>query len=613
MKRRHLMPFGAQTSAGGTVEFRLWAPSAPRVEVELSCARTHAMLAMRARGGGWYSASVENVEAGARYAFRIDGGITVPDPASRWNPHDVHEASAVVDPCAFEWPDASWRGRSWEEAVIYELHIGTFTPAGTFAAAIEQLDYLVRLGVTAIEIMPVSDFPGARNWGYDGVLPFAPDSSYGTPDDLKRLVAAAHERGLMTILDVVYNHFGPEGNYLHAYAPQFFSQKHQTPWGVAINFDGEHARTVRDFFIHNALYWLEEFHFDGLRIDAVHAIADDSEPDIVTELAAAMRRGPGRERHVHLILENDRNEARYLARAHERAAPLYANAQWNDDFHHALHVLATGERDGYYADYAARPLWFLGRVLAEGFGFQGEPSPYRGDRLRGEKSQQLPATAFVNFMQSHDQVGNRPCGDRIAAIAELSALRLGVACLLLAPSVPMLFMGEEFAASAPFQFFCDFGPELAHAVRDGRRAEFSSFTRFQGPAAAAAIPDPNAESTFLRSKLDWRECAEPGHREWHALYSELLELRRRMIVPHLSGAFHGGSFEIAGTTGLAVDWILGDGSRLALRANFSSTPWRAPPPARGEVIYALAAGPHYQDSAVLPAWGSIWMLESARG
>jgi malto-oligosyltrehalose trehalohydrolase len=316
---------------------------------------------------------------------------------------------------------------------------------------------------------------------------------------------------------------------------------------------------------------------------------------------------------VHLILENDRNEARYLARAHERAAPLYANAQWNDDFHHALHVLATGERDGYYADYAARPLWFLGRVLAEGFGFQGEPSPYRGARLRGEKSQQLPATAFVNFMQSHDQVGNRPCGDRIAAIAELSALRLGVACLLLAPSVPMLFLGEEFAASAPFQFFCDFGPELAHAVRDGRRAEFSSFTRFQGPAAAAAIPDPNAESTFLRSKLDWRECAEPGHREWHALYSELLELRRRMIVPHLSGAFHGGSFEIAGTTGLAVDWILGDGSRLALRANFSSTPWRAPPPARGEVIYALAAGPHYQDSAVLPAWGSIWMLESARG
>ncbi len=304
MKRCHLMPFGAQTSAGGAVEFRLWAPGAPRVEVELACARAHAMLELHARGGGWYSTTVENVEAGARYAFRIDGGITVPDPASRWNPQDVHEASAVFDPCAFEWPDANWRGRAWEEAVIYELHIGTFTPAGTFAAAIAQLDYLVRLGVTAIEIMPVADFPGARNWGYDGVLPFAPDSSYGTPDDLKRLVAAAHACGLMAILDVVYNHFGPEGNYLHAYAPQFFSQKHQTPWGAAINFDGEHARTVRDFFIHNALYWLEEFHFDGLRIDAVHAIADDTEPDIVTELAFAMRRGPGRERYVHLILEN---------------------------------------------------------------------------------------------------------------------------------------------------------------------------------------------------------------------------------------------------------------------------------------------------------------------
>ena len=468
--------------------------------------------------------------------------------------------------------------------------------------------------MTAIEIMPVADFPGARNWGYDGVLPFAPDSSYGTPDDLKSLVAAAHARGLMAILDVVYNHFGPEGNYLHAYAPQFFSEKHHTPWGAAINFDGDDSRTVRDFFIHNALYWLEEFHFDGLRLDAVHAIKDDTEPDIVTELAAAVRNGPEPERQVHLILENDRNEARYLARAHDSAAPLHASAQWNDDFHHALHVLATGERDGYYADYAARPLWFLGRALAEGFGFQGEPSPHRDGQARGERSSQLPATAFINFVQTHDQVGNRPLGDRIAQIAEPSALRLGVICLLLAPSVPMLFMGEEFAASVPFQFFCDFGPELAQAVRDGRRAEFSSFARFRGPVASAAIPDPNAESTFVRSKLKWGETAETGHREWHALYRDLLELRRRLIVPHLSGSSHGAHFELAGTTGLVVDWILGDGSRLALRANFSPTSWSAPPAARGDVIYAGGAVlADYKDSTPLPAWGSIWMLEPARG
>ena len=611
MKRVHAMPFGAQLDPGGLATFRLWAPGANRVEVELAREGAPAeRLLLRADRDGFYAATAANVAAGATYAFRIDDRIVVPDPASRYNPHDVHGASAVVDPSAFEWPDHDWRGRPWEEAVIYELHVGTFTPEGTFNAVVERLDYLVRLGVTAVELMPVADFPGSRNWGYDVVLPFAPDASYGTPEDLKSLVAAAHARGLMMVLDVVYNHFGPEGNYLNEYSPQFFNPRHQTPWGAAINFDGPHARPVRDFFIHNALYWLEEFNFDGLRLDAVHAIADDSEQHVVSELALAVRSGPGRARHVHLVLENDRNQASFLQRdAAQR--PLYANAQWNDDYHHALHVLVAGERDGYYADYAQRAVWFIGRTLAEGFGFQGEPSPFRGGERRGEPSTHLPLNAFVTFTQTHDQVGNRALGERIALLADPAALRLGVTCLLLAPVTPMLFMGEEFAASAPFLFFCDFGGELAQAVRDGRRREFESFERFRDPAGQASIPDPNAEATFAASKLDWLEPAKPGHREWHTLYSDLLELRRRLIVPHLAGSAHAAGFALIGEHGLAVDWTLGDGARLHLRANFSATPLAAMTPPPGEPIYATAATA--RGSGGLPAWGALWTLEPAHG
>jgi malto-oligosyltrehalose trehalohydrolase len=558
--------------------------------------------------GGWHAARVDGVAAGAEYLFRIDGRISVPDPASRWNPQDVHCASVLVDPGAFHWPDGQWSGRPWEEAVVYELHVGTFTPEGTFNAAIERLDYLVRLGITAIELMPVADFPGKRNWGYDGVLPFAPDSTYGTPADLKSLVAAAHARGLMVLLDVVYNHFGPEGNYLNEYAPQFFNAAHRTPWGAAINFDGAQSRTVRDFFVHNALYWIEEFHLDGLRLDAVHAIADRSRPDIVEEIAAAVRSGPGRERHVHLVLENDRNEARYLGRG-EEAQAMVATAQWNDDFHHPLHVLVTGERDGYYADYADRPLWWLGKALAEGFGYQGESSAYRKGSARGEASAHLPPGAFVNYLQTHDQVGNRALGERLAVIANRRVLRLATSCLLLAPGVPLVFMGEEFAASSPFQFFCDFAPHLAAAVREGRRSEFSSFARFGDAecqhAARATIPDPGAEATFLASKLDWGETAREGHAEWRTLYGDLLQVRRLHIAPHLSGGRHRGAFELAGEGGLAVDWILGNGAVLHLRANFSernAVPVKSAP---GDLIHADAAAGEDR----LNAWGATWSLE----
>ena len=608
MMHRHDMPFGATLGSDGITRFRLWAPAAARVDLLLSADRTHREVPMQARAQGWREALIEGAGAGSRYAFCIDGGIVVPDPASRCNPEDVHAPSALVDPLAFDWQDDGWSGRPWEEAVIYELHVGAFTPAGTFAAAAARLDYLAYLGITALELMPVADFPGTRNWGYDGVLPFAPDASYGTPEALKRLVEAAHGRGLMVLLDVVYNHFGPEGNYLHLYAPQFFNPRHQTPWGAAVNFDGAHARTVRDFFVHNALYWLEEYRFDGLRLDAVHAIADDSRPDIVSEIAAAVRAGPGRHRHVHLVLENDRNQARYLARDAVRG-PAIATAQWNDDAHHAAHVLATAECDGYYADYASRPLWHLARCLAEGFAYQGEHSEYRGDRPRGEPSAHLPATAFVNFLQTHDQVGNRAFGERIGALADPQALDALCACLLLAPSPPLLFMGEEFGASTPFLFFCDFGSELAAAVTRGRRAEFARFARFRDPDAQAAIPDPNAPETFARSKLAWSEIERAGHRERLARYRHLLAARREHIAPRLARLERGGRFDVRSPGVLRVEWALGAAARLHLLANLCDTPAFDVFPPPGRLLYAHgAAGSRPLATDVLSAWTVVWTL-----
>jgi maltooligosyltrehalose trehalohydrolase len=349
-RRRHEMPFGTQLREDGAVRYRLWAPAARRVELCLADRDAERLVEMRAAGDGWYELVTDAAGIGGRYRYRIDGDLKVPDPASRFQPGGLHGYSEIVDPLAFEWRDETWRGRAWHEAVIYELHVGAFSADGGYGGIERRLDYLVDLGVTALELMPLAAFPGRRNWGYDGVLLFAPDAAYGRPDDLKRLVQRAHERGLMVLLDVVYNHFGPDGNYLHRYAPAFFTDRHHTPWGAAINFDGPDSRIVRDFFVHNALYWLEEYHLDGLRLDAVHAIADDSRPDILEELAEAVRNGPGAAREIHLVLENDHNAARYL-RPDGRDVADY-RAQWNDDCHHVLHLLATGETDGYYADYA---------------------------------------------------------------------------------------------------------------------------------------------------------------------------------------------------------------------------------------------------------------------
>ena len=557
MNAGHDMPFGATVTATG-VRFGLWAPTAASVELELD---DRERLAMQPHDDGWYEVTTRDASAGTRYRYRIDGELTVPDPASRFNPDDVHGASLVVDPRAFEWHDDAWRGRPWHEAVVYELHVGTFSPEGTFGGVERQLDYLVDLGITAIELMPLADFPGARNWGYDGVLPFAPDATYGTPDELKSLVAAAHARGLMVLVDVVYNHFGPEGNYLYRIAAPFFTERHATPWGAAMNFDGAQSGRVREFFIHNALYWLEEFRVDGLRLDAVHAIIDDSSPDFLTELARRVHEGPGRERAIHLVLENDHNAASRLARD-ATGKPVAFTAQWNDDFHHVMHLLLTGEGHGYYADYAQAPLSLLGRCLAQGFAYQGEASAHRNGSARGEPSHALPPEAFVNFLQNHDQVGNRAFGERLPSLAPGAALRSAIAVLLLAPSVPLLFMGEEFAAASPFLFFCDFAGDLAQAVRNGRRAEFAGFPPFDDATKASTIPDPGADDTYARSRLDWPSLERPTHAAFHRLYRKLLEVRRTRVVPLIRHVVAGAARYSTTDDALDVHWPLDDGRAL---------------------------------------------------
>jgi malto-oligosyltrehalose trehalohydrolase len=605
MKRVHEMPFGAQPMDDARTRFRLWAPSAEQVELCLAGGPPRLMPRV---ADGWYE-SIVAATPGMRYHYRIDGDLNVPDPASRYNPGDLHGDSEVVDPRAHDWHDERWHGRPWDEAVVYELHVGAFSPEGTFAGVAQRLDYLADLGITAIELMPLADFPGKRNWGYDGVLPFAPDSVYGRPEQLKRLVEQAHERGLMVLLDVVYNHFGPEGNYLGRYAKHFFTERHHTPWGAGINFDGVHSRQVRDFFIHNALYWLEEFHFDGLRLDAVHAIADDSRVHILEELARALRDGPGQRRHVHLVLENDANQARYLERVDDR--PRYYDAQWNDDAHHALHILLTEERDGYYEDYAEHPVTCLGRCLTEGFAYQGEPSIHRENRPRGEPSKHLPPTAFVPFLQNHDQIGNRAFGERLSMLVQEGALRAAAAVLLLTPSPPLLFMGEEFGARTPFLFFCDFGPELAAAVTTGRRHEFARFAQFADESAQAKIPDPNAPATFERCKLDWACLDSPAHAAWLRLYRELLAVRFTRILPRLRD---GGRIEAAflplGQTALVARWRLREDSDLVLYTNLGDAAVLLDATPSGAPLFVVP-----QESSAeltrghLPAWTTAWYHE----
>ncbi len=604
------MEFGTQIMPGSGVLFRLWAPDAGKVDLCLEDLNgSQQFFAMEKRDNGWFDCLNLQTVPGNLYRFRVNGGLLVPDPASRCQDDDVHGPSVVVDPESFDWQDDGWTGRPWHEAVIYELHVGCFSPEGSFSGIIERLDYLADLGVTAIELMPIADFPGRRNWGYDGVLLFAPDRVYGQPDDLKNLVQAAHARGLMVFLDVVYNHFGPEGNYLHVYGRNaFFTERHHTPWGAAINFDGPQSRTVRDFYIHNALYWLEEYHLDGLRFDAVHVIKDDSRPDILEDIAQAMQNGPGKERQVHLVLENDNNEPRYLGRS-VNGSPKYYAAQWNDDLHHACHVMLTNERDGYYMDYADAPLHHLGRCLTEGFAYQGEPSLYRHGACRGGASKHLPPTAFVSFLQNHDQVGNRAMGERLIKLTADPILKLAVALFLLAPSPPLLFMGEEYGAETPFLFFCDFGPDLADKVANGRRRELARFPRFRDVEQRRNISDPGDPQSFSRSCLQWPAVEEPGN-EWQHFYKGLLELRHTKIVPRLAGLTGAnGHYRLLGRKALQVQWLLGDGAELSVLVQFGGEPLNNIRRPHRAILYADPAEDKtvWQDDT-LPPRSIIWYL-----
>jgi malto-oligosyltrehalose trehalohydrolase len=592
-------PHGPEVCRDGTTRFRLWAPACDRVSLEIA-GDPHPMP-MTTCGEGWHELVTDSARAGTRYQFVLPDGARVPDPASRYQPEDVHGPSEIVIPESWSWSDTAWRGRPWEEAVCYELHIGAFTREGSFRAAIDKLDHLAALGVTALELMPIADFPGRRNWGYDGVLLYAPDSAYGRPEDLKAFIEAAHSRGLMVLLDVVYNHFGPEGNYLSQYAPLFFTKRHKTPWGDAVNFDGEGSLAVREFVIHNAIYWVNTYHIDGLRLDAVHAIVDDSPRHILEELAERVRAAAA-ERSIHLILENEENQARFLAQD-SGAQPKLFTAQWNDDVHHALHTAVTGERDGYYSEYDGDTAK-LGRALAEGFAFQGEMMSYRG-RPRGEPSSGLPPSAFVAFLQNHDQVGNRAFGDRISAAAPPEAIRAAAAVYLLSPQAPMIFMGEEWSTSRPFPFFCDFGPELAESVRNGRRKEFSRFPEFQDPEQRGRIPDPQDENTFESARLCWDELGEPSHARWLDWYRRILRVRRESVLPLIPRIERAGTYQVVGCGAVAVRWQAGD-SGLSLAANLSNAPVDGFVPGPGPVIWK--EGDVANRGRTLQPWTVLWSV-----
>jgi maltooligosyltrehalose trehalohydrolase len=579
--------FGPQLTKGGAL-FRLWAPAAARIDVLLD--KPHALK----RGkGGWFTAEIPGVTAGARYKFRIDGEIDVPDPASAFQPDDVFGPSQVIDHSAYTWRASEWRGRPWHEAVILEAHVGTFTPEGTYRAMIDKLDHLVETGITALELMPLADFAGERNWGYDGVLWYAPDAAYGRPEELKALIDAAHQRGLMVMLDVVYNHFGPEGNYLSRYAPSFFT-KAQTPWGSAIDY---RVRDVRDFAIDNAVYWLEEFRFDGLRLDAVHAISEPGEVSMLHSLSKAVGKLVTETgRHIHLVLENDDNTASLLAPLEEPPSGKY-RAQWNDDYHHAWHVLLTKESQGYYRDYQRSPVDHIARTLGSGFAYQGELSEHRDGSSRGEPSGNLPPIAFVNFLQNHDQIGNRALGDRLETLAKPKEIEAALAITLIAPAVPMLFMGDEWGSKRPFPFFCDFQGDLAGAVRQGRRREFAGAYAKYGND----IPDPLEPESARSARLDWEARDQEPARKRLALVKRLLAIRTDEIVPRLAGASFGDAQANNGL--LTAHWRMGDGKRLSLSANLSDCEIvTAQNETRGTLIWGDAL------NASMPAWSVRWHI-----
>ncbi|WP_343612788.1 malto-oligosyltrehalose trehalohydrolase [Novosphingobium sp.] len=544
--------------SNGRARFQLWAPAQQRLALAIE---GQAPQPMQAETDGWFTLEAE-APPGTSYRFLLEDGSPVPDPASRAQSGGVHGWSVMTDTAAYRWQHRDWQGRPWEEAVIQEVHVGL---CGGFAGLMRDLPRIASLGITAIELMPVAAVSGARNWGYDGVLPFAPAEALGTPRQLQALVDAAHGLGLMIMLDVVYNHFGPDGHYIPNYAPQFLHQGAPTPWGSAVAVD---RPEVASFFRENALQWLEDYRFDGLRFDAVHAIGNTA---FLDQLAQDLRAAVAPGRPIHLILENENNDA-------ARLAPSLYDAQWNDDFHNVLHVLLTGEDSGYYRDFAQDPAQKLARCLAQGFVYQGDPSPHQRGKKRGTPSGHLPPTAFVSFLQNHDQIGNRAMGERLPLLTDAGRLRAATALLLLCPQIPLLFMGDEWGAQSPFLFFTDFHDELAEVVREGRRREFAHFPAFADKASQARIPDPNAQATFDASI----PTPGPEAAAWDALYRDLLALRATRIVPQLKGTTALGA-EASGEKTVCAAWRLGDGAVLTLVLDLGEAP--VLPEAQGELLW----------------------------
>lgn len=510
------MRLGANYLRQGRCTFRVWAPFSSKAGLHLHSPRDRFVL-MEAEGSGYFRAVVDDVVPGTLYTYRLDGEKERPDPASRFQPQGVHGPSQVLDQ-SFAWEDAAWSGLPLVQYIFYELHVGTFTREGTFDAVIPHLPQLKELGITAVELMPVAQFPGNRNWGYDGVFPFAVQDSYGGPQGLKRLVNACHRQGLAVVLDVVYNHLGPEGNYLHDFGP-YFTDLYKTPWGPAVNFDGPESDEVRRFFVENAVYWVTEFHFDALRLDAVHAILDHSARPFLQDLAEAVHRQAGRlNRRIDAIPESALNDTRLIRS--EDMGGFGLDAQWNDDFHHSLRTLLTGDKAGYYQDFGE--FRHLVKAFREGFVYSGEYSAYR-KRRHGNSSRNIPAHQFVVFCQNHDQVGNRMLGERLSQLISFEGLKLAAGAVLLSPYLPLLFMGEEYSETAPFLYFVSHSdPGLIEAVRRGRKEEFSAFA-WQGEA-----PDPQDEKTFERSKLNHQLRSEPPHRALLEFYKELIRLRKSL-------------------------------------------------------------------------------------
>jgi maltooligosyltrehalose trehalohydrolase len=562
---------GATCEPGG-VRFRVWAPERREVEVCVETAAREATHALRKDAEGFFGGVVAGLSPGDLYRFRLDGEGPFPDPASRFQPRGVHGPSEVVNPSAFAWTDTGWRGVPLERLVAYELHVGTFTPSGTFAGVAEKLPHLVDLEVTALELMPLADFPGSRNWGYDGAALFAPARGYGRPDELRRLVDQAHGHGLGVLLDVVYNHFGPDGAYWGLFSPHYFSKVHETPWGAAMNLDGPSSGPVRDFFVENATRWLREYHLDGLRLDATHALVDDSPRHFLAELQDRVRAAVGRP--VLLIAEDHRNLASMVRPESEGGWGL--DAVWADDFHHEVRRGLAGDHEGYYRDFTGR-VADIAATVRDGWFFKGQHSEHFGGP-RGTDPAGLDPRRFVFFLQNHDQVGNRALGERLHHQVDPAAFRAATALLLCAPQTPLLFMGEEWAAAEPFLFFTDHEPGLGRLVTEGRRREFRGFSGFSDPAQRERIPDPQTPSTFERSRLDWSRNGEEPRASTLRLHRALLRLRRE--EPLLCDA-PGRRVHVAavGDDSLAVAYAAGERALLVIvRLRGAGPVEPAPPP-----------------------------------